>query len=91
MWILAILCDAPRMITHNPSYVAPFGSAHASQGASFAPLAVGVPEACRITGLGRSTMFELIRRREIETRKVGRRRLILTESLTAYIRALPTT
>lgn len=79
------------MVMTTSVHRAPTGSAYAPERAPLSPLAIGIPDACRMTGLGRSTMFDLIRRREIETRKVGRRRLILTDSLTAYIRALPTT
>lgn len=35
--------------------------------------------------IGRSQMFDLIRRGEIQSVKVGRRRLVLTASLDAYV------
>jgi excisionase family DNA binding protein len=40
-------------------------------------------EACEVTGLGRSKVYELISRGEIETRTVGRRRLVVVRSLLA--------
>jgi|GEM_PF-5354618 len=46
--------------------------------------AVGIPEGCDYTGLGRSEMYRLISRGEIATVKHGRRRLILVASLVAW-------
>jgi excisionase family DNA binding protein len=50
-----------------------------------APLTVRVKEACRLTGIGRSKMYELMAAGEIETLKVGSITLILTASLEAFI------
>jgi excisionase family DNA binding protein len=38
-------------------------------------------EACSATGLGRSKLYQQIRAGFLETRKVGKRRLVLVESL----------
>ncbi|WP_439486133.1 helix-turn-helix domain-containing protein [Blastomonas fulva] len=40
-----------------------------------------IPDACRFTGISRSTLYLLIARGEIEIVKVGAATLILTESL----------
>ncbi|MGQ3227466.1 MAG: helix-turn-helix domain-containing protein [Blastomonas fulva] len=40
-----------------------------------------VPDACRFTGISRSTLYLLIARGEIEIVKVGAATLVLTESL----------
>ncbi|QPL38384.1 helix-turn-helix domain-containing protein [Erythrobacter sp. A30-3] len=45
------------------------------------PLAMRVPEACRYLGIGRSTLYVLIGRGEIEIIKLGSSTLVLTESL----------
>jgi excisionase family DNA binding protein len=45
------------------------------------PLTVRVREACRLTGIGRSKLYELIAAGEIEIVKVGAITLIPVESL----------
>jgi excisionase family DNA binding protein len=40
-----------------------------------------IPEACEVTGLGRSKLYELIGREEIESKTIGRRRLVVVRSL----------
>jgi excisionase family DNA binding protein len=48
-------------------------------------LAYSVDEACSATSLGRTAVFDLLRRGEIASVKVGRRRLIPVASLDAYL------
>lgn len=45
------------------------------------PITITVPTARRISGLGATTIWALIKRRKLETVSVGRRRLILYRSL----------
>ena len=45
------------------------------------PITMRVPEACRYLGIGRSTLYVLIGRGEIEIIKLGSSTLVLTESL----------
>lgn len=45
------------------------------------PIALRVPEACRYLGIGRSTLYVLIAKREIEIIKLGSSTLVLTRSL----------
>lgn len=40
-------------------------------GPAIEPIAMRVPEACRFVGIGRSTLYVLIARREIEIVKMG--------------------
>jgi excisionase family DNA binding protein len=49
------------------------------------PICYTVSGATAATGLPRSTIFALIKDDKIETRKVGRRRLILARSLRSFI------
>ena len=42
-------------------------------------------EAAELLGVGRSQMFELIARREVESFKIGRLRKVPREALTTYI------
>lgn len=51
------------------------------------PITVRVRDACRITGIGRSKLYELIAAGEIEIVKVGTITLIPTESLRRFIDA----
>ena len=44
---------------------------------------VSVNEACRLVGLGRSTMYRLMDEGQVETVKIGSRRLVRVASLTA--------
>ena len=49
------------------------------------PIAMRVPEACRYLGIGRSTLYVLIGKGEIEYIKLGSSTLVLTESLKALV------
>jgi excisionase family DNA binding protein len=52
-------------------------------------LAVTINDACRATGLGSTTVYELIADGEIEAVKVGRRTIILWQSLLDYLTRCP--
>jgi excisionase family DNA binding protein len=45
------------------------------------PITMRIPEACRYVGVGRSTLYVLIGRGEVEIIKLGSATLVLTESL----------
>jgi excisionase family DNA binding protein len=45
------------------------------------PIAVRIPDAARCSGLGKSTLYALIARGQLESVMVGRRRLVLYSSL----------
>jgi excisionase family DNA binding protein len=49
------------------------------------PLAVRIPQAARMLGVGRSTLYARISSGEIETVKIGRSTLVLTESLRNFL------
>ena len=44
-----------------------------------------IAQACEVTGLGRTTLYELIGEGRISTTAVGRRRLVLVQSLLSLI------
>jgi excisionase family DNA binding protein len=50
------------------------------------PLTVRIREACRLTGIGRSKLYELIATGEIEVVKVGAITLVPVSSLTSFLR-----
>lgn len=46
-----------------------------------------VPEACQAIGLGRSKLYELIAEGQLRTTTIGRRRLVLVNSLLTLVSA----
>lgn len=53
------------------------------------PLAITIPEAVKTSGLSRSSLYEALRKGELEARKAGRRTLITVDALRAYLDGLP--
>ena len=49
------------------------------------PLAVTIREASRLTGLGRTTLYQLIAGKKLKLKKIGRRSLIVFQSLRELI------
>lgn len=56
-----------------------------SQAQQFSPLALGIDDAAISIGVARSALYAIVARGEIESFKLGRRRLILVKTLDAYI------
>jgi excisionase family DNA binding protein len=52
------------------------------------PLLYPVEEAAQLLGIGRSALFELIGRSELESVKIGRRRLIPRAAIDSYVERL---
>ncbi|MGF1628534.1 MAG: helix-turn-helix domain-containing protein [Kiloniellaceae bacterium] len=52
-------------------------------------LCYSINDVARITGLGRSSLYELIGNGDLSARKVGRRTVILADDLKAWLRSLP--
>ena len=50
------------------------------------PISVRISMAVKLTGIGRSTIYELIAAGELETKKVGRSTFIIYESLKRLLR-----
>ncbi len=55
------------------------------------PLTVRIPEACRMMGIGRSKLYELIQEGEIAIVKVGAMTLVPVAGLKAFLARQPTT
>jgi excisionase family DNA binding protein len=53
-------------------------------------IAVTIPEACALSGLGRSSIYEAFKSRRLIARKHGKRTLILVRDLREYLENLPT-
>jgi excisionase family DNA binding protein len=54
---------------------------YSSAAVELVPITVTVTTALRVTGLGRTKLYELIAAGQVETVKVGRRRLVHLQSL----------
>ena len=48
-------------------------------------LTVSVAEACRLIGIGRTKVYELINERRLETVKLGRRTLVKVQSIRSLL------
>jgi excisionase family DNA binding protein len=53
------------------------------------PLLISIDEAARLLSLGRTRIYELIDEDRLTAVKAGKRTLILTESMWAYVASLP--
>jgi excisionase family DNA binding protein len=52
-------------------------------------LALGVHDVCRLTGLGRTTIYATIKAGDLVARKLGRRTVILAADLEVFLAKLP--
>jgi excisionase family DNA binding protein len=51
-------------------------------------LAYSIADACRACGIGRTTLYAAIKRGEIVTTKIGRRRVVLSVALNEWLASL---
>jgi excisionase family DNA binding protein len=75
LWDSCLMVEAAAM--RNPS----LGEAR------IRPLTVRIPEACRITGIGRSKFYKLIQQGEIAVIKVGTMTLVPVAAIEAFLEA----
>ena len=54
------------------------------------PIAVTIPDAVKLSGMSRTSIYEALKRQDITARKAGRRTLISFADLEAYLANLPT-
>jgi excisionase family DNA binding protein len=62
---------------------------HPGQTQGTAMLALSIVEACARSGVGRTTIYEMIKTGRLSARKCGRRTLILTDDLQRCLEELP--
>lgn len=55
----------------------------------FNPIAMGIPDAVRVSGISRSAIYNALKRGELRAIKAGKRTLITVSDLQAYLGALP--
>jgi excisionase family DNA binding protein len=75
-------------------HVSPEGTAYEEpivrEDPNIQPKALSIEHACRVSGLGKTKLYELIAAGTLKSRKVGRRRLILLTDLNEFLQSLPT-
>jgi excisionase family DNA binding protein len=54
------------------------------------PISVDIPTACRMSGISRSFLYEVLAAGQVRSVRAGRRRLVLVDSLRAWLQSLPT-
>ena len=57
----------------------------ANHGGPFEPLAYSIAEACRVSSIGRTRIYALIKEGRLQARKIGKRTIIPAASLRALI------
>ena len=72
--------DSPECVTGR---IASDGLHHMTK-----TLTVTIPQACELTGLGRSTIYRLFENGKLKRLKAGSRTLIRVDDLEAYIESL---
>jgi excisionase family DNA binding protein len=55
----------------------------------YAPMAFTIPEACKISKVGRSKLYIAIQTGALRARKLGKKTLILPDDLRAWLESLP--
>jgi excisionase family DNA binding protein len=53
------------------------------------PLAFSIKDACKLSSLGRTKFYELLKNNQIPARKCGRRTIILKCELEEFLKSLP--
>ncbi len=53
-------------------------------------IAVTIPDATALSGIGRSSLYKLFKEGKLTPRKAGKRTLILVSELENYVKSLPT-
>jgi excisionase family DNA binding protein len=74
-----------------PQHLAAALSSTAAYGAppQHAPMAFTIPEACKISKVGRSKLYIAIQTGALRARKLGKKTLILPDDLRAWLESLP--
>lgn len=62
---------------------------HLEMGDKMTKIAVTIPEAIAISGIGRSSLYSIFRTGAIKPRKQGKRTLVLVADLERYLAGLP--
>jgi excisionase family DNA binding protein len=79
-----------RRICHISPEGTAFEGPTAREDPNIQPKALSIEHACRVSGLGKTKLYELIGAGTLKSRKAGRRRLVLLTDLNEFLQALPT-
>jgi excisionase family DNA binding protein len=52
------------------------------------PISVDIPTACRMSGISRSFLYEVLAAGQVRSVRAGRRRLVLVDSLRSWLNSL---
>ena len=74
----------------RPNDVTSRHSAALSEDAGGSLGALRIPEVCRLTGFGRTTIYAAIKTGDLVARRYRRRTIVLEEDLQKFLRGLPT-
>jgi excisionase family DNA binding protein len=77
-----------RVPTRSTDYLIPTCHRPSFRWAGLDPSLHPIPNAAAVLGIGRSTLYQLISRGEIEVVKIGRRTLVAQTELERYVRKL---
>jgi excisionase family DNA binding protein len=48
------------------------------------PIAISVAEACKVCGIGKTTLYRMLQDGLLESRLIGRKRVVIVESIERY-------
>jgi hypothetical protein len=60
-----------------------------TQNTGLQPIGCTVREATQISGLGRTELYDVIRKKKVQAKKSGSRTIVIVESLRDYVLSLP--
>ena len=83
-------CTQIKLLLRSDEARADVGNERGSNMSIGQILAVSIAEAVRLTGIGRSSLYDAIRRGDLPIRKSGRRTVVLMEDLRRWLVGLPT-
>ena len=61
-----------------------------NRGAEALPRLLSIPQTCRLIGVGRSSLYQMMASGQVRSVKIGRRRLVPREAIDEFVANLPT-
>ena len=59
------------------------------RGAEALPRLLSIPQTCRLLGIGRSSLYQMMASGQVRSVKIGRRRLVPREAVDEFVTSLP--
>jgi excisionase family DNA binding protein len=60
-----------------------------NRGAEALPRLLSIPQTCRLLGVGRSSLYQMMASGHVRSVKIGRRRLVPREAIDEFVANLP--